>query len=578
MTTRTTTEWLQSYATSRHDWHHRSKNGHSVYYRRGGIVEGLFNVDGTDFEGRADVATEFFVELRTTLNLDDLKNRILLVWSIFRQKHVLLASKAVKAIDLEPDDSEQDLEDYFFLFEPSPHPERMVKEAKEHLDFVQDHYPDVDEDEFFKHALNTGRCIDASKALSRLYVMPIKPSIQGVQNLHFICIAAHEITDGLTVMRWLSSFIDLFNMSAQELAREAESLCSQSPVPRLPPAQETLYPPIKGSAARQRWFWLLTRILRHTRKPPPASFQNPLRRRVALGSRIAMEPKYPEFLNYSRVPPLNTFAVRAVLGPAPTRRLFKICREAGISIGSGCFALVAVVMMLMEELRDPHVAHHNRLPFVGSFPVNPRPFLTGKSLVGKEDSLMLAFSDGVTLPFLSSDLDLEGRLRLLGKQADRQLRRYQKRPRSLTEEVNLGSRSPTQLLPMLYLDTMERLQGKTRASRKRQWDIQGAYPAKSSGSMATCGISSIGARHTIIPVGKYDTRRIPENKDMVADFRDSESNVRARDGEFLVGVVGDNGQLRFNVSYDACAIDPLLADEWKRILETLLEPGRPLKL
>jgi hypothetical protein len=232
-------------------------------------------------------------------------------------------------------------------------------------------------------------------------------------------------------------------------------------------------------------------------------------------------------------------------------------------------------MMLFEERRNPNIPAHERRPYVGSFPVNPRPFLDGTPTTGKEDSLMLAFSDGIALPFLPSDLDFEGRFRLLGKQAHRQLRQYQKRPRNTTEQIHLGTRSPNQLLPMLYLSTLERLEGKSAEDRKRGWNIQGGYPVKVGASLSTCGVSSVGSRASIIGPGRYDVSRLPHQGDLVADFRGLDTTVRARDGEFLVGAVGDGELLRFGVSYDGCAIDPILANEWKHVIETILEPRWP---
>ena len=50
--------------------------------------------------------------------------------------------------------------------------------------------------------------------------------------------------------------------------------------------------------------------------------------------------------------------------------------------------------------------------------------------------------------------------------------------------------------------------------------------------------------------------------------------MRARDGEFLVGVVGDDDVLRFGVSYDGCVIDPDLAKQWKEAVNHIPEePG-----
>ncbi|EXJ67795.1 uncharacterized protein A1O5_09141 [Cladophialophora psammophila CBS 110553] len=581
-------QWLESYATDRHDWQQTTKNDRLIFYRRIGIVESLFNTDGTDFEGRADLTMHLHVKMRTLLESEALKARILLALGVMRQKHILLSTRVARAVDvLPPGQYPFAPEDGFYVFEPCKDLETMLIEARKHVVFVEDYYPEAEPDEFFVHTLNSSRCIDEAHALSRLYVMPIKSAADGLHQVHFMFVAGHEIVDGLTSMRWMSSFIDLLNLSAERLSSEADRLCTSSPIGRLPPAQESLYPPMKGSPARQRWSWLLTRILRHARNPPPASFQNPLRRRTRLPQAVSLDRKFASVLDYTRTPPLNTFSVRAVLGPVSTRRLSRVCRQAGISIGSGCFALVAMVMMLFEERRNSHVPAQERLSFVGSFPVNPRPFLSGKPTTGREDSLMLAFSDGITLPFLSSDLDLEGRLRLLGKQAHRQLRRYQKRPRTVEEEIQLGSRSLSRLLPLLYLSTMEYLERKSQTARKRDWNIQGAYPASTGSSLATCGVSSVGARGSIIASGKYDTsgqslrpgRGAGEgDRDVVvADFCNLHTTVRARDGEFLVGVAGDGDYLMFGVSYDGCAIDPDLASEWKLVMESILEDHDPGK-
>ncbi len=564
-------EWLHNYATDRHDWHKTTSRGRTLFFRRMGIVESLFDNDGSDFEGRADLTIHLHVEIKTSSTLQVLRERIFQAWGILRQEHILLSASVAEAHDVVPEDSRYDAHERLFVFEPKLDVDEMLAEARKHTIFLDDHYSDINADDFFLHALNSSRGLNASSALSRLYVMPLEMDSHGLCQLHLVLIAAHQISDGLSFQRWMANFIEHLNQTPERLRRSANDLCVASPAKRLPPAQESLYPPIRGNKARQRWSWLLSRILRHTRRPPPASFQNPLRRREPLPSAQAMEPRFSKVLNYTHTPPLNTFPIRAVLGPESTQKLARICRQAKISVGSGCFALVAMVMMLFEERRNPHVSSHERPPFVGSFPINPRPFLTASPTTGKEDSLVLAFSDGITLPYLSSDLDFEGRLRLLSKQAARQLRQYQKRPRNLEEEVHLGSKSQTQLFPLLYLSTLERLESRTDAGRKRGWDVQGEYPAKVGAIPATCGVSSVGARSSVISSGKYDTGKLPPMHDVVADFRGLNTTVRARDGEFLVGVVGDGDCLRFQVSYDGCAIDPTKAQEWKHVLETILD-------
>jgi hypothetical protein len=214
----------------------------------------------------------------------------------------------------------------------------VLAEARNHMVFVQDHYSQADVNEFLVHALNSARCIDPSVALSKVYVMPLSLDGHGTCQAHFIFILAHQITDGLAYTRWMSSFIDLLNQDRQTLRDRAAELCVHPPTARLPPAQESLYPPVRGNATRQRWSWLLSRILRHVHKPPPASFQNPLRRKYPLDRAKSLAPQFSKVLDYTKTPPLNTFPIHATLSPKATRALADLCRQARISIGSGCFA------------------------------------------------------------------------------------------------------------------------------------------------------------------------------------------------------------------------------------------------
>ena len=244
-------------------------------------------------------------------------------------------------------------------------------------------------------------------------------------------------------------------------------------------------------------------------------------------------------------------------------------------------------MMTLHERLHPDIPALQRLPFVGSFPMNPRPFLSGKATTGSEDSLMLAFSDGITLPFLPSDLPLEGRFKLLGRQAHRQLKSFQKRKRTEAEELALGTKGPKFLLPTFYLASQDRWKmrwasvGREDSLGFANVNFQGAYPAAIPQTLATCGISSVGDRTALISSGKYslDVRDMQkEGKDVAADFRNMWSFVRPRDGEFLVGAAGNRDNeggemsLGFGVSFDGNAIDPEMAKEWKEVIEGLLEP------
>ena len=117
------------------------------------------------------------------------------------------------------------------------------------------------------------------------------------------------IFDGLAVTLWCQSFVHLMNIPNDKLReRLSASLAPDTIYTRLPPAQEALLPSPVPSAnrARLRWFWLLTRILRHVRKPLPAGFPNPLYRRNGPIPPYSPSPTYSRVIPYTRTPPLNT--------------------------------------------------------------------------------------------------------------------------------------------------------------------------------------------------------------------------------------------------------------------------------
>lgn len=344
---------------------------------------------------------------------------------------------------------------------------------------------------------------------------------------------------------------------------------------RLPVPQEDLYTPVEGSRARQRWYWAIMRVMRHTRRPLPACFQNPLRRKNPLSSAQALAATYPDLLDYSKIPPLNTFTVEAKIPTHLSRKLIKLCREANASIGAGSFTLTAMVMMSMYERQNPHVPAHERLPFIGGFPVNPRPFFSHHA---DPDSLMLAFSDGVVLPFLPSRLSFAKRFRLLVRQAHKQLRRYQKR--KSTRSVSEATSSSANVVAQTFLGSFDRLEKTSLAlSPEMRSSLlghlpnpQGSLPARANPTLMTCGISSVGKSGW--QRGLYDLKKdLGHGEDaFVADYANSKQNVRVRDGEFLVGVWGEaDGTISANVSVDGNAIDPELAQQWTHLMETILE-------
>ena len=176
-------------------------------------------------------------------------------------------------------------------------------------------------------------------------------------------------------------------------------------------------------------------------------------------------------------------------------RLANLCREAGTSVGAGVFALVGLVMMELYESLHPNVPLDKREHFIASFPLNPRPFF---NYTGPPDSCMLAFSDGIAMPFLPSYLPLEGRLKLLSRAAHRQLKQFQKR-----KQAAVDAHSPLRTVATNYIIAVEMLERKLPERYKQGLNPQGAYPPNFSAGLATCGVSSVGLVRDCAP-GKYD--------------------------------------------------------------------------
>ena len=544
------------------------------YYRPLGLVESTFDTDGRHFTGRADLNAQLEVEVRISAALNPAKNpmdfrqHLLFAWACLRTQHLLLQARALMAEEMPTSAVGGEREgDVFFVVQPGTSVSEAIEGAGRELCFLQDWFKEgVDAGEFWVHCQNVGRLVGGEgKALTRVFVLPLEHEGVGEWRgmLKFLFIGAHQIWDGLANYVFFRDFVKLLNLNLMDLkARLRELLRPEGMLERLPPPQEALYPPIPGSRARQRWFWLLTRILRHVRRPLPAGFENPLLRRRPREKAIALSPIYDPLLDYTIIPPLNSLPCFAKASQKGTQRLHRICKEGGASVGAGCFALAALVMMEFYERREPDVPLEKRKPFISGFPLNPRAFFDHHT---EPNSLMLAFCDGILLPFLPSDLDFEGRLRLLARSAHRQLGVFQKRKggiRSVKEGAEFwGSRGPGRLLQIQYLGSLERQDVKRPTHMQSGLNPQGAFPARQNATMQTCGVSSVGRREALIKPGEFDLEEMG-GKEFVADFRACFATVRPRDGEFLVGCGGSDLGLWLNASCDGCAMDPALMDEW----------------
>ncbi|KAM0705751.1 hypothetical protein Q7P35_007111 [Cladosporium inversicolor] len=571
MSTSASPHWLDQYgnATS-HAWKTSTHDGNTRLYRPLGLVEYAFDSDGRYYEGRADLNVQLDLSIKSSLSKEKLRERIVLAWALFQCEHPLAQSKALPRQKLMEEPSV--LTPPVFSVVDVPEDEAAaIDNAKASLVFLDDHFEDVDAYDFWVHAQNTGRVVDASQSLSKCFVFPLKINADGTGDLRFLTVIGHQVTDGLTNYTWMRSFVHILNKTLPDLHAALQTdITPQALLSRLPLPQESLYPHITGSKAKQRWFWALTRILRHVRKPHQAGFSNPLGRATPIAPSV-LPPTFASVLDYSRLPPLNTIPVFAKASLLATARLTQICRSTSVSVGAGCFALSALLMMEFHERREPNTPLSARKPFIAGFPLNPRPFL---STPVPAESLMLAFSDGIELPFLPSSLPLKTRLKLLAKSAQKQLAVYQKRERLSTDAERfyyMGSRGPGRMLQTQYVSSMERANEKIPVElRDGSKGPQGDYPMRPNATTQTCGVSSVGRRNALIGRGMYDVSApLGEGGEFVADFKDIQSAVRVRDGEFLIGVGGAEDGLWVAVSADSSNLDPVLMGEWRTRLEEI---------
>ncbi|KAF2270662.1 hypothetical protein CC78DRAFT_528404 [Lojkania enalia] len=565
MAQKETENWVSRYAAGYHAWKTDQINGKKVYRRPLGLVEFSFDTDGTDYGGRADINALLTLEVRHALSENEFSRRICLAWTNLRLQHTMLMTRICE-------NKETGKREFVVTVEGSK--VDAIQEATKTIVWVADHYTSVDGIELYRHCQNVARIIDPASCLSHLFVLPPVQRSNGNFEVQFLIIMAHEISDGLTSYNWFSHFIRILNTPVSIIEQEIEIFGSAENIAsRLLPAQEDLYPPIAGSKARQRWFWAIMRALRHVQKIPPQAFINPLLRTQRMPEPMSFPPTFSKLFDYSKEnkPPMNSFHCVASLSKPASSRLIQLCRSNNISVGAGCFALAGISMMEIEEARRPNVPASERRPFAASFPLNPRTFFGWTS---PADSCMLAFSDGIVIPFLPSSLPVEGRFKLIARQANRQLRMYQKRLKSGEVNNTLDHHSPGRILANGYLYMFERVEAKLPAHRKTGINPQGGYPAKMAQTKATCGVSSVGSTASYFRPGAYDLNDVGtvQGKDFAADYRSLRMGVRARENEFLAGSSTDaNGIVGFGVSYDGNAISEESAEAWAEKIKSLLE-------
>jgi hypothetical protein len=505
----------------------------------------------------------FKLEIRHTLDQTTLRARITNAWAVVRLQHVLLKSR----IDDDPETGKR-----HFVVDVPTSTTQAIQQVEQNITWLEDFGFDasLNEQDLHHHALNVTRIIQPRECLSKLHVLPLKPLANGTFELRFLIVIAHQISDGLSSYNWFNHFIKLLNTPPETIQREISTSINPSYTKTiLPPAQEDLYPKVAGTLARQRWFWAIMRVLRHVQKTMPRTFTNPLRRTRRLENAIPLPPTYASVFDYSPStrPPMSSGHITAVLSASASAHMLSLCRSINVSIGAGCFALAGLSMMsIYESLHGPYDAPG----FGASFPLNPRAFFDTQP---EAESCMLAFSEGIIMPFLPSDLPVEARFKLVAKHANRELRVYQKRLKEKSGALgSFDKHSPARLLATGYLAQMERVEDKLPEERRTGFTPQGELKPRMGKYGATCGVSSVGSLKAFFRPGDYDLEDI-EGKDLVADFRGLRMGVRARENEFLIGSSTDaNGVVGFGVSYDENAISQEVAQKWADMIRGLLEP------
>ncbi|EGP91467.1 uncharacterized protein MYCGRDRAFT_33249 [Zymoseptoria tritici IPO323] len=266
-------DWLRRYGNLQgYSWRPTTINGRSAFCRPLGLVEFSFDTDGRHYEGRADMNVCIKTELATTLSKADLRERILLAWTRLRNQHLLLRAKTIR----DESDSLAPQGLHFAVTVPESWQQARIEDEKQ-IVWLEDHYENIEWKDFYHHCQN--------------------------------------IWDGLSSYVWMRDFVHCLNETSSNLQDEITTYIQPESIrQRLPLPQEALYPPIPGNVARQRWFWAITRILRHVRTPLPAGFENPLRQEGGVRKQaIRFEQKYAAVLDYSAVPPLNTTTLHVAI-------------------------------------------------------------------------------------------------------------------------------------------------------------------------------------------------------------------------------------------------------------------------
>ena len=184
--------WSDRYGSQEYDWRSLKQNDRTSFYRELGFAEFGFDVDGRQYQGRADMNAQLELEVRTSLEHHDFRERVLFAWACMRCQHVLVQAKALTGEELFGYKTPKRTEVYFTIDLPRTVSE-AIEDAAQHLVFLDDHFENVDQWDFWVHCQNTARVLDPSKALSKVFAHRLEPTENGCSLLRLLFVTSHSI-------------------------------------------------------------------------------------------------------------------------------------------------------------------------------------------------------------------------------------------------------------------------------------------------------------------------------------------------------------------------------------------------
>ncbi|ODQ56306.1 hypothetical protein SAICODRAFT_63359 [Saitoella complicata NRRL Y-17804] len=541
--------FLERFNRSYHAWNQRPDG---FYERKLGLLEGGFDANAR-MKGVSDVFTlaKFTVPSSSTSTVLSETN-LLRTWTELRILHPLLDSvTATSAPDMStaglpaniPPSMMPVPEDLHFVY---PGPRHAAERARKTFHRIPGTIQNNVEDWVETRLLNGRRkWLQQETCLSRVFLLQLGEGEWAVC-FHM----AHCVSDGVSATHLLADFFRLLASPQSTTAIESE----HPPSRRLTPALEDSYPPLPPSCnnwgpGRRRFWWAAQKVmydLRTRRERSTRSIPLPTRR---LLPPVAVQP-------ISRWPVL-------VVGQDNVRRLVKVAREGGVSMGNLIYAIVGTTI---SNYVGEEAARKADACQIG-FPFNIRPFLGGERSENPESSIMLSFAS-IVVPAIPLKKGTKGRevkevvlarAKLVGKQ----FRDHFKSQERLV--LNSYLRSGERLRAARGLPPAEK--GKV----KEGGEEQGEFSSMPLGQSMNCSV--VGNLDHVLP-STYPVQSSTSSSPLVLEITALRMGVRVRSAEILGEIWRFRGELTVAVGFDESVYERTMIEgflaEFDRVLGSVV--------